>query len=47
MRNKRIVAMLLLTTSLLGACTSTPTNKKTSGTVKGARSEERRVGKEC
>ncbi|MGL5188072.1 MAG: OmpA family protein, partial [Cetobacterium sp.] len=37
MRNKKIMAMLLLTTSLLGACSSaTPTNKKTSGTVKGA-----------
>ncbi|WP_418965150.1 OmpA family protein [Cetobacterium sp.] len=36
MRNKKIIAMLLLTTSLLGACSSATTNKKTSGTVKGA-----------
>ncbi|MGL6065440.1 MAG: YMGG-like glycine zipper-containing protein, partial [Cetobacterium sp.] len=34
MKNKKIVAMLLLTTSLLGACSTA--NKKTSGTVKGA-----------
>lgn len=37
MRNKKIIAMLLLTTSLLGACNSaTTTNKKTSGAATGA-----------
>ena len=37
MRNKKIIAMLLLTTSLLGACSSaTTTNKKTSGAATGA-----------
>lgn len=36
MKNKKTMATLLLATSLLGACSSTTTNEKTSGTVKGA-----------
>lgn len=35
MKDKKIIAMLLLTTSLLGACSSMSINKKTSGTTTG------------